>query len=566
MSRFIRINMKKLCVTTEEIDSASEYFGLGGRGLTSRFILNEVPPTCEPLGSENKLVIAPGLLAGTRASSTNRISIGAKSPLTGGIKESNGGGITAYHLAKLNIKAIIIEGLPEDKGPYIVKISARNTEILAAPELKLQGVYSTTEKIYDQFGRDVAVITIGPAGEMGLASAGITNTDPDGNPTRYCARGGLGAVMGSKGLKAIVIEGKDGNAEISRKDDYWNAVRRMTRELQENKTTGQVFPKFGTAVVVNVTQSLGGLPTRNFTEGHFDQAEEISGEKMYETIVERGGEGTPIHACMPGCVIRCSNVYPDQFGKKIVSPIEYETLALMGSNLAIGDLDTIARLNYICNDLGVDTIEMGGAIGVAMDVGLLSFGDSDAVMTLLEDVRQGTPLGRLIGSGSTIVGKVLNASHVPAVKGQHMAGYEPRAIKGIGVTYATSPMGADHTAGITLRAPVDHLKPEGQVEASLNAQVGAAILDTMGLCLFTYSVTLANLQLILDILATKTGLELCEEELNELGKRVILDEVTFNRVAGLVGYDIPESFRRNQLPSTKTVFDVAGDQLQMIFK
>lgn len=567
MQYILRVNMRELKASLEPVNP--EYAHLGGRGLTSRIILQEVPAACEPLGAKNKLVIAPGVLAGTIATSTNRVSIGAKSPLTGGIKESNGGGVTAYHLARLNIRAIIIEEKPSVDDLYLLRVSAQGTEIIPATNHKSEGVYATAKALYHRFGKDVGLAAIGPAGELGLAAAGISNSDRDGNPTRYSARGGLGAVMGSKGLKAIIIDSSSSQLEIADEKELREAAKRLALALRENVTMAEVYPKYGTAVIVNMAQALGAIPTKNYSNGSFELADQISGEKMYETIVARGGEGNTTHGCMPGCVIRCSNVYPDASGKAIVSPIEYESIGLLGSNLSIGDLDTVAKLNYICNDLGLDTIETGGALGVAMAAGILKFGDGEAVINLLEEIRVGTPLGRLIGSGSTTVGKVLNVNCVPAVKWQNMAAYDPRAIKGMGVTYATSPMGADHTAGALLRAPkgVDPRLPEGQVIASLNAQIGAAIVDSMGLCLFIQGVVIPQPKLILDMIKAKLGLDLSEEELKEMGKRVLLDEIKFNQAAGFttVDDDIPEYFREKKLPSTETVFDVVREELEGIF-
>jgi aldehyde:ferredoxin oxidoreductase len=187
---------------------------------------------------------------------------------------------------------------------------------------------------------------------------------------------------------------------------------------------------------------------------------------------------------MAGCAIRCSNVYADDTGKAIVSPLEYETIGLMGSNLGINDLDMIARLNWRANDLGLDSIELGAALAIAADGGEMEFGNGDQALSLIDEIRAGTPTGMALGNGAEAAGKAFNVKRIPTIKGQAMSAYDPRAIKGTGVTYATSPQGADHTSGLTIRAKIDHLDPEIQIEVSCKGQINAAGYDTLGVCAF----------------------------------------------------------------------------------
>ena len=315
-------------------------------------------------------------------------------------------------------------------------------------------------------GDGVAIALIGQGGEMRMAGAGIQNLDKDLVPSRINARGGMGAVMGSKRLKAIVFDAAEGVAPPIADRKAFNAARKSyNRALLDHPQT-KIYADYGTAAMTKMCNSFGVLPTRNFSNGQFEDAELISGEHLREVMLERGGESDTTHACMVGCAIQCSNIYADTVGEAIVSPIEYETIGLMGSNLGISELDTIARLNYQVNDLGLDTIEIGAALGVAADAGLLAFGDGERALALLAEIRQGTPLGRLLGNGASITGKALGVRRVPAVKGQALSAYDPRSIKGTGVTYATSPQGADHTCGLTIRAKIDHLSPEGQIAVS----------------------------------------------------------------------------------------------------
>lgn len=530
MKKILRVEMSNLTVRWEEAPPAYEKFG--GRSLIAKIMQEEVPPHCHPLGSQNKLIFAPGLLGGTNISSSGRISIGGKSPLTGTIKESNGGGTTGAKLARLGLKAVVIEGKPAEPGCYVLKISAAGAEVVSAPELKGMGVYETARKLGDRFGARVGMALIGPAGENLLAAAGIANLDQDGNPSRYCGRGGLGAVMGAKGIKAVVVDDR-GTANLPAADSA-----KMKSTLQEynnmfKSPAVEAYTRYGTSAMVAHTNALGCLPTRSFTRGRFWCAEKISGETMYNLILTRGGTGRTTHSCMPGCLIRCSNVFPDEKGEVAVSPLEYETIGMFGANLEIDDLDTIARCNYLCNDLGLDTIETAVAIGLAMQAGVLPFGDRAGVLNLLPAIGRGTTvLGRVLGQGAAVTGRVLGVTNIPAVKGQALPAYDPRSLKGIGVTYATSPMGADHTAGPTARAKVDHLNPQGQVELSRRVQLNSAIYDNLGLCLFVTAAVGARPQILADLLNARYGWQWGVEDLFELSKKTILMEREFNRRAG----------------------------------
>lgn len=565
MLKIIRVNLKQNAITIE--NTSKNLIVYGGRSFISKIMEEEVDPTCEPLGPENKLIIAPGLVAGTTVSCVNRISIGGKSPLTGTIKESNAGGTTAYKLGRLGIKAIIFEELPQNNDLKILHISKDKVELIPANYLKEKGVYETGEILKDQFGKSIGIVVIGPAGERKQIAAGIANGDNDGIPSRYSGRGGLGAVMGSKGIKAIVIDDKDVGKINFADEELFNKTRKeISQTILTNEAVANSYTKFGTANLVMRTNSMGALPTKNFSTGSFDLAEEISGQKLHDLITERKGEGSTSHSCMPGCLIRCSNIFPDKNGKTIVSPIEYETIGLMGSNCGIGDLDIIGRLNYLCNDIGLDTIEMGGTIGVAMEAGVINFGDGLGAIKLLEEIRDNTYLGKILASGALITGKVLGVRRIPVVKGQVIAAYDPRAIKGLGVTYATSTMGADHTAGQTLRAKIDHLDPDGQVEASRNAQVTNMIHDFLGTCMFVGSGINNKFELLINLLKAMHGINLSIEDLFNLSKEALIRERRFNEKAGFTSaHDkLPEFFYTEANPVTGTLFDVSKEDMEKI--
>lgn len=555
----LRINMKNFLVTAEPVKE--EYQLLGGRAFIARFLLDEVPPLSEPLGRHNKLIFVPGLLGGSKVMSSGRISIGAKSPLTGGVKESNGGGVIGLKLGRLGYKAVVIEDLPQDDEKYLLRLTSRGAELLPANKYWGMGVYQTVKEIRTEFGEQVAVSCIGPAGEREFLAAGIANTDTDGVPSRYSGRGGLGAVMGSKGLKALIIDDSGvKSVEPAKPEELRQAVKEFAQVLKESPVI-ESYKLFGTAAMVNVTNAQGGLPTRNFSNGKFAGAEKISGEKLREVILER--KGNPSHACIPGCMIQCSNVYVDQNGAQIVSPLEYETIGLMGSNLEIDDLDVIARLNYLCNDYGLDTIETGASLGVAMEAGLIPFGDKEGAIRLVEEIGKGTLTGRVLGMGALTTGKVLGIKAVPHAKGQAMPAYEPRAYKGLGVTYATSTMGADHTAGTMVRAQINHATPEGKAALSKKMQYTMPIYDSLGFCMFVSPVLNTKPEMTRDLLNAQLGTDFSVDDLFQLAKDCMQWELEFNRKAGLTQKDdrLPEHFSEVPNPVVNTVFDVSEEDL-----
>jgi aldehyde:ferredoxin oxidoreductase len=311
--------------------------------------------------------------------------------------------------------------------------------------------------------------------------------------------------------------------------------------------------------------TLGGLPTRNFSRGSFEQAENIGAEKLYETISGRGGMYA--HSCMPGCVIRCSNKYVDEHGNPIVGSLDYETVCLLGSNLGLANLDQIATLNKRCNNYGVDTMETGVALGVLAEAGVMKFGDFDRAKELIEEIGKGTALGRLVGSGAVVCGKVFAVERVPAVKNQGMAAYDPRAIKGMGVTYSLSPMGADHTAGNAIVLAVDHLDPQGQVELVRDLNINTMVLDSLGVCLFTGRVTFQNPEILEEILDALWGWSVTYEELREMSRMFLLRERDFNRRAGFTGVHdrIPEFMKKENLLPNNSVFDIREEELDTFY-
>jgi len=535
---------------------------LGGRAFTSRWISDHVNPECDPLGLYNQLVIAPGLLAGTPSSSVHRLSVGAKSPLTGGIKESNSGGTVAYKLARMDIKAVVLEGASPAGRWSVLYIGPDGVRFDAAGDLLGKGTEASARSLHHVYGDDTALMVIGPAGENRFNSAAIFNSDKEGFAARVCGRGGMGAVMAAKGVKAIVIDDAgSGSVSIADTVGFKKGSKQYIDCLRKTPQTSEIYTKFGTAAMTDVANELGGLPTLNFRKGRFEGAEKINGRTLYRTIVERGGN--PSHACMPGCVICSSNIYVDASGEPIVRSLEYETLVLFGPNCGIDDLDELARINRLCNDIGVDTIELGVAVGIAMDAGIISFGDIGAVKRLLDEVREATILGRVLGQGAAITGKVFNVKRIPAVKGQAMAAYEPRAIKGHGVTFATSTMGADHTAGFTIREGLDSHKKDGQVEASGRMQVNGMLYDMLGVCLFAHPAVCNRHDALTDMINGRWGADITTAGLRQIAADAMATERAFNRKAGLGPSSdrLPEIFYTEENPSSGTVFDITPEAL-----
>jgi len=566
--KIFRVNMSNLTTSIEDVPES--WAGHGGRGLTSTIVAAEVEPTCHPLGPKNKLVIAPGLLSGTIAANSGRLSIGAKSPLTGTIKESNSGGTAAQLLARAGCKAIIIEGLPEKDAWYSLALTPDAITISEESELIGKGNFAVIETLARRLDDKTAVLTIGQAGEMKMSSANISIKDPDGN-LRSSGRGGLGAVMGSKKVKFITIDPKDGKVAIADPDKFKEANRTFAKALLDHPVS-QGLGQYGTNVLTNIINESGGLPTKNFTSGQFDGHEAISGETMHDTILERGGKVK--HGCHAGCVIQCSQIYNDADKKKLTAGFEYESIWAMGADCCVDNLDQIAEADRIMDDIGIDTIETSVAFGVAMEAGVLEFGDGAGILRILqEEVTKGTGLGRIIGNGTGSVGRAYGVTRVPVVKNQAIPAYDPRSIKGMGITYATSTQGADHTMGYAVTANVlgvggnvDPMGKEGQIELSRNLQIATAAIDSTGMCVFIAFAALDDekcLPALVDLLNARFGIGLTGDDVVALGQSILKTERAFNIAAGFTAADdrLPDFFYTEPLPPHNVVFDFTDEEM-----
>lgn len=576
MDKILRVDMGAPGGPAVTLESAGGYAGLGGRGLTSLLVAREVHPLAHPLGAENKLIIAPGLLSGTPGAMTGRLSVGCKSPLTGTIKESNAGGQAAQVLARLGYAAIVLEGKPAGDDLYTIYLNKDGVRIQVDNSLKGLDNYPLVDKLRREYGDKVAYMTIGTAGERLLLAASIACTDPELRPTRHCGRGGVGAVMGAKKVKAIILDDAGMSLRTPKEPErFRDANRKFVEGLRKHPVTGEGLPAFGTNVLTNVLNEAGGYPTRNFKTGQFEDAAKLSGEALAELEIKRGGSAT--HGCHRGCVIQCSGIFNDKDGNYVTKQPEYETVWAHGGHCGISDLDTVARFDYMEDNIGLDTIEMGVTIGVAMDAGLAAFGDGEAAIRLVEEVAKGTPLGRILGCGAEITGKVFGVERVPVVKGQALPAYDPRAVQGMGVTYATSTMGADHTAGyavatniLKIGGDVDPLKAEGQAELSRNLQIATAAIDATGMCLFVAMAIMdqpETFQAMLDMLSACSGRSMVPDEFSEMGKKILAAERDFNTRAGFSkAHDrLPRFFYTESLAPHNIAFLVKDDDLDGVF-
>jgi aldehyde:ferredoxin oxidoreductase len=576
MSKILRVNMTDLTAKLEDVPE--KYKDMGGRWLTTSMVSDEVDPMCHPLGPNNKLVFAPGIVTGTAAPTSARISVGGKSPLTGTIKESNSGAKFSPMLARLGLKAIVVEGEPQDGKWHLLEINKDGARLVPADEVAGKRTYDTISALIEKYGK-VGVCCIGPTGEMKMSMAGVCFNDLEDRGSRYAGRGGLGAVMGAKGLKAIVVDDKGGPGVTMADKDLFNEGRKKLREaLQTHDITKPkgALNTYGTAVLINIMNEAGGLPTRNFSSGRFEGATKIAGEAIFEGNKGRLGKELYNHACSPGCIIQCSNTWHKPDGTEHTSCIEYESDWAFGANCGIDDLDVIGELNHLCNDYGLDTIEAGGTLAVAMEAGLAEFGDGKRALELMHEIGKGTPLGHILGGGAAVTGKAFGVVRVPHVKGQNMPAYEPRAVKGIGITYAISTMGADHTSGYTI-APeilacggdVDQFDVD-KAELARNFQYATAFIDSTGHCLFIAFAVLdiaEGFEGVVDECNGVLGTNWTMDDVGRIGGEILKMERAFNEAAGFTKLDdrLPEFMKYEKLPPHNTVWDVSDEILDSVY-
>jgi aldehyde:ferredoxin oxidoreductase len=362
-------------------------------------------------------------------------------------------------------------------------------------------------------------------------------------------------VLGSKGLKYLAID--PGNAPLRPPADTHAFARTVKRFTHKKKAAAKVY-EHGTSAFVNVANLLGSLPTHNRRSGQADFASQLDGSGIVASFAERGGE---MQSCMNGCAVQCTNKVHAPDGQHETSSLEFETLALLGANCGIETWDEVAQLDRLCDDIGIDTIEVGAAVGVYMDAGRLDYGDLPGMKQLFAEIAKGSPLGRTIGDGVVSVGNRTGHDRVPAVKGQAIAAWEPRTLNATGVTYATSAMGADHTAGLSLdpSVPLEKLAATSQM-----LQIVNAANDSSGCCMFLG----CSLDDLRELYAAFYGAPVSRAEIGDLAWQVLDDEWTFNRRAGFTPEDdrLPEWMTREALGSQQAVFDVPDEIVQAVYE
>ena len=559
--KILRVDIGSGKITFEDLKD--EWKSIGGSALIAKVMNREVAPTVDPLGSENLFIISGGPLAGTGAPQLGRISVGAKSPLTLGIKEANSGGPAAQILDRLGIRAIIVQG--EARGGRLHSLLISKDKAALIPGDEYQGLknYELVSKLRKQYGEKVAVISTGIAGERKYKGASVSFTDIFGDPSRNAARGGLGAVMGSKGLKAIVIDPSEApRIQIENAEEFSRVVKSWV-DILKHDISCSFYSRFGTPFAVSNSASQGSLPSNNYRSGRPANFIAVSGNSIQKILFERGGK---MHGCMPGCVVQCSIIYPDQQGKWLCSAYEYETIAMLGTNLGITDPDAIAKLKFMCDDLGLDAIETGSSLGLAADAGKMQFGDWKSAARLLEEIEKESPLGLALGNGVVATAQYLGISRIPAYKGQAIPGHDPRSVKGTGVTYFTSPMGADHTAGLTYKMPRNK---DRQAENSLKSQIQAATCDAFGYCLNAVPGGRTSIyQFFADLTNARYGLRLTPKDIMEIGKQTLRDQLAFNEKAEFSKMDSNTTIfvQKEMITPTGQVFDVDDGEIKKVWK
>lgn len=533
MGKLLKICLSDGKVETErpEPDIYRKY--IGGRGLGAYLLARDIDPQVEPLSPANPLIFTVGPLTGTRVPTSGRFSLSTKSPLTGTICDSNAGGVWGVKFKRCGYDGLIVSGRAE--RPVYIVIKNGSVQIKDATEIWGKTTRETTDWLKAREGQEVSVACIGPAGENQIRFAAIIN-----DYSRALGRGGVGAVMGAKNLKAIVVRGES-QIPVAEQEKLENAIYDTMKWLKANPITSQGLPEFGTAVLVNLINEVGILPTKNFQQSQFDEAEAISGEELAEKLtVKRSG-------CY-ACPIKCSRV--TRVGEQTGEGPEFETIWAFGAQCGIADLELITRANYLCNELGLDTISTGNTIGCAMELAekghltvKLGFGKTDQLLELVEKIAYRQGLGTELAEGSKSLAEKYGAPELAMqVKGLEMPAYDPRGAQGMGLALATSNRGACHMRAYmigpeVLGVPklVDPHSPAGKAGLTINAQNINAAMDTLVLCRF---IGLAvSEEYFARLLTHVTGVNYQAQELHLIGERIWNLERMFNLRAGLSALD-----------------------------
>ena len=555
----LRVNLSDGTCTPEPLNMEWAQAYLGQRGLATKYLVEEIDPKVDPLAPENKMIMTTGPLTGTSASTAGRYSVVTKGALTGAIACSNSGGFFGNELKNAGWDMIIFEG--RAAKPVYLLIQNERAELVDASAFWGKSVWDTEEGLKAKHQDPlIRVASIGISGEKGCKFACVVN-DMD----RAAGRSGVGAVMGSKNLKAVALRGTKGVA-VKDAPRFLKASAEGKAVLAENAVTGQGLPAYGTQVLMNVINEVGALPTRNHRDVQFDGAHDISAEAMAEPRRSDGKPNLVTNAACFGCTIGCGRISTvdrthytvkdrPQY-QKASGGLEYEAAWALGAATGVNDLDALTFANFICNEQGFDPISFGATVGAAMEMfedgviteketgGIaLKFGSAEALTTLAELTGTGEGFGQEIGLGSKLLCEKYGRPELSmSVKGQEFPAYDSRGIQGMGLTYATSNRGACHLRSYTVASEVlgipektDPLATDGKAGLVKAFQDATAVFDSSGLCLFTsFAWTLDNVAPQID--AACDG-EWTTERLLEVGERIWNLERQFNLTAGFTGKD-----------------------------
>ena len=559
-NKVLRVNLNEGTCSSEPLNMewAKEY--IGQRGLATRYLVEAVDPTCDPLGSDNKLIFATGPLTGTMASTGGRYSVITKGPLTGAIACSNSGGYLGAELKLAGWDMVIFEG--KSAEPVYLYVVNESAELLSASEIWGKSVWETDEILHKTHqDTRLRIAACGRSAEAGCLYAGIVN-----DLHRAAGRSGVGTVMASKNLKAIAVIGTQGVGNIKDPARFMQTTAEQKKVLVDHPVTGTGLPTLGTQVLMNVINETGALPTRNMRDVQFEGANNISGEQMLEPRERDGKPNLTTNAACFACTIACGRISTIDQGHFTVENkpqywgnsggLEYEAAWALGADTGVDDLDALTYANFVCNEDGFDPISFGSTLAAAMelyDIGAitkedtggmeLKFGSAEALAWSAEKVATGEGFGADLGLGSKrLCEKYGHPDLSMTVKGQEFPAYDPRGIQGMGLTYATSNRGACHLRSYTVSSEIlgipektDPLVTDGKAGLVKAFQDVTAAWDSTGLCLFTsFAWSLENVAPQLD--AACEG-EWTADRLMETGERIWNLEREFNNRAGLTSAD-----------------------------
>jgi aldehyde:ferredoxin oxidoreductase len=530
MGRILRIDLNKKKISSQTLRNEQAELFLGGRGLGVDIMFRELPPGTNPLSPENKLIFATGPLTGTGAPTSGRYSVITRSPLTGTIFDSNSGGHFGVQLKRSGWDALVIEGRAEK--PSYLWIHDDSVEIRSADRIWGSNTHATEDVIKSETERDARVACIGPAGERQVLISSIIN-----DKHRAAGRGGVGAVMGSKNLKAIAVLGSH-ETSIANREEFTAAARIALEAVSKNPVTKDALPNYGTTVLVNVINEIGALPTMNFQRGYFEDADAISGETIRERILEK-------RVACDACTIACGRATKIPERERHGEGPEYETVWALGASCGVRDLEAIVEANYVCNEYGLDTISTGSTIACAMELseaghlpGGPRFGDAESVVSLVRLIGDRTGIGNELAEGSfRLAERHGHPEFSMSVKGLEMPGYDPRGIQGMGLAYATSNRGACHLRAYMISAEVlgnpcmiDRFKIDGKASLTILLQDISAATDSLVLCRFSQFAM--NPDHYARLLRAVTNVPFTARELISIGERIYNLERTFNTREG----------------------------------